>query len=260
MPPLWPDVDWAQPWLAPWREPGEGLLEDARHRGLVGALNAAQSRSGSLGAGLAAGPVSFVAQGELSRREAYESFIGRTACVPTRDNLHDFFNGLAWLVFPALKRRLNELQCTQIDAVAPNMPRGAVRDALTLFDENAALWHAPRPMAEALRRRDWQALFVTHRDGWAQARPVLFGHALLEKLVRPRKPITAHVWLLPDDSEAQSGALATLSVDTLRRKPFLPLPVLGVPGWWPDNAAPGFYDDAAVFRPWNENGGPKAAV
>jgi hypothetical protein len=24
--------------------------------------------------------------------------------------------------------------------------------------------------------------------------------------------------------------------------------VLGVPGWWPGNEEPGFYDDAAVFR------------
>ena len=28
-----------------------------------------------------------------------------------------------------------------------------------------------------------------------------------------------------------------------------PLPVLGVPGWWPDNADPGFYADTSVFRP-----------
>jgi len=27
------------------------------------------------------------------------------------------------------------------------------------------------------------------------------------------------------------------------------LPVLGIPGWWPANEAPSFYDDPAVFRP-----------
>jgi len=31
-------------------------------------------------------------------------------------------------------------------------------------------------------------------------------------------------------------------------KPFSPLPVLGVPGWWPANADHRFYDDPAVFR------------
>ena len=29
---------------------------------------------------------------------------------------------------------------------------------------------------------------------------------------------------------------------------FAPLPVLGVPGWWPANESPAFYDDATVFR------------
>ena len=29
----------------------------------------------------------------------------------------------------------------------------------------------------------------------------------------------------------------------------LPLPVLGIPGWWPANENPGFYADTAVFRP-----------
>ncbi|MFW9622167.1 MAG: DUF3025 domain-containing protein, partial [Macromonas sp.] len=40
-----------------------------------------------------------------------------------------------------------------------------------------------------------------------------------------------------------------LAPDWLARKPFTPLPVLGVPGWWPANADPTFYADAQVFRP-----------
>ena len=42
---------------------------------------------------------------------------------------------------------------------------------------------------------------------------------------------------------------SVLQADTLARKPFTPLPVLGVPGWWPANGAAGFYDDEQVFRP-----------
>jgi len=46
------------------------------------------------------------------------------------------------------------------------------------------------------------------------------------------------------------GWLATaIQAGTWASKPFVPLPVLGVPGWWPANAEPGFYDDAQVFRP-----------
>ena len=40
-----------------------------------------------------------------------------------------------------------------------------------------------------------------------------------------------------------------LSAAKLATKPFSPLPVLGVPGWWAANADPAFYDDAEVFRP-----------
>jgi hypothetical protein len=32
-----------------------------------------------------------------------------------------------------------------------------------------------------------------------------------------------------------------------------PLPVLGVPGWWPTNGSPDFYDDTGYFRPGRRN-------
>jgi hypothetical protein len=239
-------IDWSRPWLAGWREYGERVAAQARRIGLVEALNGA----GAEAIALRAGRLRFVEQGALPAGEAYESFIARTACVPTRANLHDFFNGLAWLVQPALKRRLNELQADQIASATTGAARGAVRDALTLFDENAALLQAPPVLLDALRRRDWTALFVTHRASWAEARIELFGHALIEKLVRPRKPITAHVLIVPSGCDAMGEWLAgTLLPQQLAAKPFRPLPVLGVPGWWAANESRDFYRDEAVFRP-----------
>ncbi len=186
---------------------------------------------------------------------AYEQFIFETGQVPTRENLHDFFNGLCWLRFPLAKRRLNRLQAAEIEAHGVGAVRGPVRDALTLLDENAALLQAPGPLWDALAARDWQRLFVALRPLWAQARLVLFGHALLEKLAQPYKSITAHVWREPvpdslgDDVARWDAWLATrLDAPRLAGKPFTPLPVLGVPGWWAANEAPGFYDDPAVFR------------
>ncbi len=170
--------------------------------------------------------------------------------MPTRANLHDFFNGLAWLRHAALKRRLNELQAAQLAGAPAGSTRGAVRDALTLLDENAALLLAPPLLADALRERDWQALFVTHRAAWGDARLELFGHALLEKLVRPRAAITAHVWIVPPDVGDMSGWLAgALTPARLADRPFMPMPVLGTPGWWAPNEAADFYRDASVFRP-----------
>lgn len=224
------DIDWRQPWLAPYRERGQQVAARVLQGAPVcEALNALAP---------AAGLPLFVPQAKLPEGRAYEAYIFETGRVPTRDNLHDFFNGLVWLHQPELKRRLNALQAAEIAAQGVGSRRGAVRDALTLFDENAALLQAPQPLLDALKRRDWPQLFIQLRPLWAQARLQLFGHALLEKLTRPRKPITAHVWLF--DEKLEQG---------LALKPLAPLPVLGVPGWWAGNEVSAFYADTTVFRP-----------
>lgn len=239
------EIDWSPPWLAPWRQRGEAIAAHAANGGLLDALNAASDA----GVCLAAGRVRFVDPACQPAGEAYEAFVARTACVPTRNNLHDFFNALVWLAFPAWKRRLNELQAQQILHAGVAGTRGAVRDALTLFDENAALLQAPPDLIDALRARDWQTLFVARRKAWAQARITLFGHALLEKLTQPRKAITAHVWVLPEGADLVSThALQQLAPEQLADKPFLALPVLGVPSWWPANEDSAFYADPTVFR------------
>jgi hypothetical protein len=244
---FWRAIDWQRPWLEPYRSAGLALSArlDAGQP-LVAALNGLGE--GACGA-LATRPLRFVAHSELPAGEAYETFIQRSACVPTRDNLHDLFNGLVWLRFPLLKRRLNEMQAAEIARCGIGSQRGALRDALTLFDENGALWPAPLTLAEALRARDWYGLFATSRAAWAGAEPLLFGHALLEKLVEPRKAITAHVCVMAPDDDVESAWPAMLTPERLASKPFLPLPVLGVPGWWAANECADFYADPDVFRP-----------
>lgn len=235
-------IDWSAPWFDGWRERG-----------------AAAERAWRAGAPVrdalpTAGP-RFVSQETLPEGRAYEQFIFETAQVPTRDNLHDFFNGLCWGRFPATKRVLNRLQAAEIARDGVRGTRGPVRDRLTLFDENAALLQAPEALWQALRARDWPRLFLGQRALWAQARLVLFGHALLEKLVSPYKSITAHVYTVPvpegleGDSAWDGWLAATLTPERLAAKPYTPLPVLGVPGWWSANADPDFYADTAVFRP-----------
>ena len=173
-------------------------------------------------------PVRFVPQAMLPAGQAYEAFVFSTGQVPTRDGLHDFFNDLCWLHFPRSKQRLNQLQAAHIAHQAPD-----------------ALW-------EALQAKDWVQLFGPLRPLWGQAQLLLFGHALLEKLVHPRKAITAHVYRLPPcapDVAAMDAALCnSLDARTLAAKPFAHLPVLGVPGWWAANEDPAFYADSAVFR------------
>ena len=235
-------LNWQAPWLDPYQVVGQSLVE-AHQPGtsLHTALNAAINR-----------PVCFVSQSALFSGQAYEQFIFDTQTVPTRDNLHDFFNGLCWLTFPQTKTRLNQLQAEQLalDGVQPT--RGAVRDALTLFDENAAFLMAPAPLWEALIERNWQRLFVELRPMWKDAQLVLFGHALLEKLVYPRKPITAHVYraqrAINSIADLDRWVADDLNAAKLAAKPFAPLPVLGVPGWWLENENHAFYEDILVFR------------
>ncbi len=242
------DLPWDAPWFGAVSGVGRGVSARLQRNPAVGeALNAASPPLA---------PVHFVPQSDLPSGTAYEQHIFDTGCVPTRDNLHDFLNGLIWLRFPLTKRRLNRLQAGQIAQTGIGRVRGPVRDALTLFDENAALLQAPDALWQALTAHEWPRLFVDLRPLWAQARLVLFGHALLEKLVAPYKSITGHVYCEPvplalgDDLAAWDGWLAgRLGAAGLAQKPFTPLPVLGVPGWWAPNEDPAYYADAGVFRP-----------
>jgi hypothetical protein len=197
-------------------------------------------------------PVKFVPQSSLPAGTAYEQYIFDTGRVPTRDGLHDFFNGLCWMQFPQTKKRLNQLQAAQIAESGIQPVRGPARDALTVFDENAAFFVGPDAVWDALVQKDWATLFGPLRTGWADVQLVMFGHALLEKLVFPRKPITAHVFRARTASnliaDLDLRVANDLSADRLATKPFAHLPVLGVPGWWPGSSEPGFYADASVFR------------
>ena len=241
-------IDWSAAWLAPYRAHGEAACAAVlAGAGVAQALNALPARQQVR---LAAGGLRFVPQADLPEGEAYESFIFRTACVPTRDHLHDFFNGLVWLTEPALKVRLNELhaQVLAVEGVQPR--RSPLRDALTLLDESGALLDAPADAVELLRARRWHELLVAQRGRWlsGEIRLRLVGHAVMEQLVQPYKGITAHVW--PGGSVRALAAGAQV----LQPRPFLPLPVLGVPAWWAANGQPGFYDDVAVFRPLPSQG------
>ncbi len=273
------EIDWSQPWFAPWRELGEPTAQLAlQQRSVAEALNAidhaakceASAGSGDIAsaasvnttrAGLTLGVVNdvkFVPQSALPEGQAYEDFIFKTAQVPTRDGLHDFFNGLCWHRFPLAKRRLNQLQAAEIEAQGISPTRGPVRDALTLFDENVVLMHAPDEVWAALQARDWIKLFVDLRDQWQYVHLVLFGHALVEKLVTPYKSITGHVYRVAnevnphDEAALDAWLVQDLQSAKLATKPYEPLPVLGIPGWCADNAERAYYEDTNVFRPKRE--------
>jgi hypothetical protein len=250
-------IDWDQPWLAIYRSAANTILAGPDR---LDAFNREAAAAGLCNCrGL---PVRFVPQSDLPPGVAYEAHIAATGCVPTRNNLHDFFNGLVWLVFPAIKAALNRVQSDQISAYGIGDKRGKVRDGATIFDENAALFVTSDPaLVRCLRDRQWQQLFVARRMAFPdQARPWLFGHALLEKLCDPYKAITAHAFVcrmpagLPSLDVREQLALVDREVSTaiaaegLTTRSFTPLPVLGVPGWC-QGQDEAFYADRGVFRP-----------
>lgn len=239
-----PPVDWSRPWFEHLRAWGLRLpsgcsvlrgLQSLRHE-------SPQSRGCKYPAPQGRALPDFVAQDELPEGHAYEAHIASTGHVPTRDNLHDLLNGLMWMRHPALKWRMNQLQAAVIFRDGIRAQRGSARDALTLFDESGAVWPRPDPvLLDALRRRDWEDLFVVHRARWAEQSFEICGHALLEQLVRaPRKGLVAQVCVAQAPWVMDEAAWSD--------KPFMPLPVLGIPGWWPGQDDPTFYRDTRVFR------------
>ena len=216
----------------------------------------------------------FVSQNVLPEGEAYEQFIGTTGNIPTRDNLHDLFNGSIWLTFPKTKAMLNYYHMLEIAKQGISERRGRVRDTITVFDENGAVLVTADPnIGEALVDFDWQASLVKPRAKWdnpaqpntsAHAAVYIFGHALLEQLVHPRKPLCAHSIVIHVAQEFFTLLLAErmrylddkvaeymdtlLSNDEVKPRQLAPLPILGVPHFWAENADTDFYEDSYVFR------------
>jgi hypothetical protein len=242
-------IDWDAPWFGVLAAIGRVLATESDVRSSLDRhANRLQLTSGH------GRPLRFAAP-EAAGGEPYESYIARTGKVPTRDNPHDLINALMWLRFPRSKVRLNALQAAAIAQRGTRGPRGALRDAVTLIDENGLLLMTQRrDLVEALRVRDWRRLFVDQRSAWVdEVRAVPFGHALLTKLLNPYKAITAHVVGAPLSVTAEVSELDAWLAGSLDAawspQRLLPLPVLGIPGWWPANETPDFYDDASVFRP-----------
>jgi hypothetical protein len=213
-------------------------------------------------------PLTFVPVAALGKGldSQYEVRVFRTGEVPTRnDGWHDLFNALAWLAFPRTKATLNRIHHDELVRRWGAPERGTARDVLTLFDEGGVLVSCAAPaLARCLEDFQWKELFWTRRVEAAEAmRFFVFGHAILEKSLTPYRGVTAKALVI--DVERESLVLSVpLLVELLDERAaahfarpeslastrsLRPLPVLGIPGWAPENEDPAFYDDDKVFRP-----------
>lgn len=207
-------------------------------------------------------PIRFIDPCQLEQAN-YERRIAETGAVATRpDNWHDAFNALCWLSWPLAKVALNTLHLDEL-ARQPDALRSRARDGATLFDESGlVLAVSDTAISDALHQHHWHTLFVELRHLWGvSVEPFAFGHALMEKSLAPFIGIVAKVLVVVVPTDWFQQALATkltfLDQHLARNIPagvlaspraLPPLPVLGIPGWWPEQNAD-FYANQRHFRP-----------
>ena len=259
----------ASPWFAAVHD-SLARLPQARFPSLDDLNTLARERGVGTGSGA---PLTFVPVATSGRDldSQYEVRVFRTGEVPTRpDSWHDLFNALAWLAFPRTKAVLNRIHHDELVRRWGEPTRGTARDVLTLFDEGGVIVAcAAAPLARLLAEFQWKELFGTRRREAIAAMTFLaFGHAILERALAPYKGVTAKALVIDVAHAALAlppAALVELldarAADHFARPGALdstralqPLPVLGIPGWTPENEDPSYYDDENVFRPGRRRG------
>lgn len=201
--------------------------------------------------------IHFVSQCQKSAdfADGYEPRIYLQGEVQTRDqSWHDFFNALVWQQFPQSKKIINQLQYQLQKQRYPDKRRLQAENMLTLFDENGAVVISENlQLLELIRQQRWHELFWEQREAVRQQlQVIIFGHGLYEKLLQPYIGITAKALLFNHQAFKSFDALLekfiTDNNEGLEPKMLSPLPILGVPDWWPENKKEVFYANKAYFR------------
>ena len=200
----------------------------------------------------------------------YAPRIFMTGEVQTRtENWHDFFQVMTWRLFPQTKAVINQRQyhAASTRHQTPNQKgaRSATENLLSLFDEcGAIIIYSDPSLAELLVSHQWKELFWDRRQCFEQSIScIVFGHALYEKFFNPYIGMTANGILIQQEPDFITLPLqeqiplldqqlaARLTDEELYSAPsdLQPLPVLGIPGWYPDNINEAFYHNTDYFRP-----------
>lgn len=206
-------------------------------------------------------PVRFIAQTPelLADGLHYEQRIAERGLIATRQrNWHDLFNALIWLRQPGLKRALNRQQVIELERMGPKL-RSRPQCAMTHFDEAGVIVTLRDPALLSLwDAHDWHGLFWRHRQAWIDGTIAceLFGHALLELALTPGKLLVGKALVVVDDVGVSSAsAIETCAQSVCDGRSLLdpqglrPLPLAGLPGWYPHNEREAFFRETACFRP-----------
>jgi hypothetical protein len=194
----------------------------------------------------------------------YEEAIAQQGYVATRShNWHDCFNAFVWFTYPKIKAALNALHIRARPLQPIPQQRCRRRDAATLLDESGVLLpYCDQQVVRALYTHDWRTLFQACRPLWGKhIGALLIGHANFEKALHPYIGWTAKAWPIKVTEDFFQQPL-TQQCQQLDRyvsqlimqdqlfspRQLYPLPLLGIPGWWPQQDDP-FYLNTDYFRP-----------
>jgi hypothetical protein len=186
-----------------------------------------------------------------------------------RNNWHDFFQFLTWLIFPRTKAVINAFHMPRAqerqEAGGEPVRRSARENMLTLFDEGGAVViSSDESLLQLIRDFQWRELFWQRRAELAdKLQCITFGHALYEKGLMPYLGMTANTILLKCDEallrqpmlqrlhllDAQLAALFEVGVTLKQPRDLQPFPILGMPGWDDNNRQENFYGNRDYFRP-----------
>lgn len=177
------------------------------------------------------------------------------------ENWHDFFNAMIWLKFPRSKLALNRRHYEAASKREAGTNRSPLENRLTQFDEcGAVIVASSKQPLELIRNHQWHTLFVEQASLFKDdIRCIIFGHAMFEKALKPYIGMTCHCLLLADpallaglkqgNNEALDGVIADYWLKQSADRPdrLQPLPLLGVPGYWPEQDS-AFYANDKYFR------------
>lgn len=202
----------------------------------------------------------------------YEQIIFEDHSIPTRANSwHDFFNALIWSKYPQSKQYCNQLHIDEIEQGGLH-PRTKIRNNITLFDEcGIIVLTSCSSVKRYFEQQDWLALFCSESSKpnsshqapiWFENTfPFIFGHAIYEMMLQPFIGLTAKALVLEVDAVTLKSLQNEHSRDKFLReylknenifshkKPFFPLPVLGIPGWHLAAQDREFYSNTQYFMP-----------
>ena len=102
-----------------------------------------------------------------------------------------------------------------------------------------------------MRLGEWRTLFQE-----TPFKIVVLGHAVLEQALAPYPGMTCKVIFARPGDDLDARCASWLATQGSSPRDLPPLPIMGYPGWYPENDDPAFYDDARYFRERPGNGSP----